>query len=82
MTSTSRRRALQVLGASAFAALAAQTARVQLLEGPELAQVARNERTLTWKNLARRGTILGRNGTVLASSTVSYDVGVNQRLVS
>ena len=74
----SRRRALQVMGLAGFTALAGRTAWLQMVSGPELAARAKGERTVTWVNRAPRGDILGRDGTVLASSAVSYDIGVNQ----
>lgn len=74
----SRRRVLQLMGVAGFGALAGRTAWLQVVEGPELAETAKAERTVAWVNRAPRGDILGRDGTVLASSAVSYDIGVNQ----
>ena len=74
----SRRQALQVMGLAGFTALAGRTTWLQVVTGPELAAKAKDERTVTWVNRAPRGDILGRDGTVLASSAVSYDIGVNQ----
>ena len=65
-----------------FTALTGRTVYVQAIEGPELAQKAKAERTVTWVNRAPRGDITGRDGTVLASSAVSYDVGVNQPAIA
>ena len=65
-----------------FSALAGRTVYVQAVDGPELAEKAKAERTVTWVNRAPRGDITGRDGTVLASSAVSYDVGVNQPLIA
>ena len=65
-----------------FTALAGRTVYVQAIEGPELAEKAKAERTVTWVNRAPRGDITGRDGTVLASSAVSYDVGVNQSAIA
>jgi len=65
-----------------FTALAGRTVYVQAVEGPELAEKAKAERTVTWVNRAPRGDITGRDGTVLASSAVSYDVGVNQSAIA
>lgn len=73
---------MQLAGAVGFTALAGRTAWIQVVQGPELAARAKAERTVSWVNRAPRGQILGRDGTVLASSVVSYDVGVNQVLVS
>ena len=78
----SRRQALQLGGLLVFTALAGRTVYVQAVEGPELAQKAKAERTVTWVNRAPRGDITGRDGTVLASSAVSYDVGVNQSAIA
>ena len=78
----SRRRALQLFGLVGFAAVAAKTVKIQVVDGPALALKAKAERTVTWVNRAPRGQILGRDGTVLASSAVSYDIGANQRLIS
>ncbi|MDO4899593.1 penicillin-binding protein 2 [Actinomyces sp.] len=66
------------MGMAGFGALTAKTAWLQVVNGPSLAAVAQAERTVTWVNRAPRGDILGRDGTVLASSAVSYDIGVNQ----
>lgn len=74
----SRRRVLQLMGLAGFGALAGRTAWLQVVEGPDLATKAKAERTVAWTNRAPRGDILGRDGTVLASSAVSYDIGVNQ----
>ncbi|WP_448760152.1 peptidoglycan D,D-transpeptidase FtsI family protein [Actinomyces oricola] len=74
----SRRRVLQVLGLGGFSLLAGRTAWLQVVAGPTLAAEAQAGRTLTWVNRALRGNILGRDGTVLASSVVTYDIGVNQ----
>mgnify|MGYP002653231195 CR=1 FL=1 len=74
----SRRQALQVMGLAGFTALAGRTAWLQMISGPELAATSKAERTVTWVNRAPRGDILGRDGTILASSAVSYDIGVNQ----
>ena len=65
-----------------FSALAGRTVYVQAVDGPDLAEKAKAERTVTWVNRAPRGDITGRDGTVLASSAVSYDVGVNQSLIA
>ena len=65
-----------------FTALAGRTVYVQAVEGPELAAKAKAERTVSWVNRAPRGDITGRDGTVLASSAVSYDVGVNQPVIA
>jgi len=66
------------MGLAGFTALAGRTAWLQMISGPELAATSKAERTVTWVNRAPRGDILGRDGTVLASSAVSYDIGVNQ----
>lgn len=73
-----RRRVLQGLGLVAAGALSGRLAWLQVAEGPELAAKAKAERTVTWVNRAPRGDITGRDGTVLATSAVSYDLGVNQ----
>ena len=65
-----------------FAVVAGKTVKIQVVDGPALALKAKAERTVTWVNRAPRGPILGRDGTVLASSAVSYDIGANQRLIS
>lgn len=73
---------LQLLGAAGFVALAGKVTWLQAVEGAALAAKAKVERTVSWVNRAPRGDILGRDGTVLASSAVSYDIGVNQVQVS
>ena len=62
----SRRRALQLLGMVGFAVVAGKTVKIQVVDGPALALKAKAERTVTWVNRAPRGSILGRDGTVLA----------------
>lgn len=78
----SRRRALQFFGVAGFALLTGKTAWLQAVDGPALAATAKAERTVTWVNRAARGDIKGRDGSVLASSTISYDIGVNQVTIS
>lgn len=73
---------LQLLGAAGFVALSGRVAWLQAVEGAALAAKAKVERTVSWVNRAPRGDILGRDGTVLASSAVSYDIGVNQLKVA
>ena len=78
----SRRQALQAGGLLLFTALAGRTVYVQVVDGPDLAAKAKAERTVSWVNRAPRGDITGRDGTVLASSAISYDIGVNQPLIA
>ena len=78
----SRRQALQAGGLLLFTALAGRTVYVQVVDGPDLAVKAKAERTVSWVNRAPRGDITGRDGTVLASSAISYDIGVNQPLIA
>ncbi|MGK2349322.1 peptidoglycan D,D-transpeptidase FtsI family protein [Actinomyces sp. W5033] len=78
----SRRRVLQAAGVAAFATVTGRTAWLQLVKGRDLAEQALAERTETWVNRALRGRILAADGTVLAASSVSYDIGVNQGLIS
>ena len=66
----SRRQALQLGGLLVFTALTGRTVYVQAIEGPELAQKAKAERTVTWVNRAPRGDITGCDGTVLALSLI------------
>lgn len=66
------------MGLAGFTSLAGRTAWLQMVSGPELAARAKAERTVTWVNRAPRGDILGSDGTILASSAVSYDIGVDQ----
>ena len=78
----SRRQMLQAGGLLLFTALSGRTVYVQAINGPKLAAKAKAERTVSWVNRAPRGDITGRDGTVLASSAVSYDIGVNQPLIA
>lgn len=55
---------------------------VQALEGPQLAADARDNRTRTYAVQAQRGDILDANGDVLATSVATYNIGVNQQLVT
>ncbi|WP_127130859.1 penicillin-binding protein 2 [Georgenia sp. SYP-B2076] len=54
---------------------------VQALQGPELAEQAREDRTRTSLIRAARGDILDADGEVLATSVERFNVGVNQNLV-
>lgn len=78
----SRRQVLAGLGVVGFSALTARTAWLQAVDGPSLAKRAKAERTVSWVNRAPRGQILAADGTVLATSTITYDIGVNQRKVA
>ena len=66
------------MGLAGFTVLTGRTAWLQVVAGPQLAARAKAERTVTWVNRAPRGDILGSDGTILASSAVSYDIGVDQ----
>lgn len=78
----SRRQVLRAAGALGFTLLTGATLWQQIVAGPELSRRARAERTVTWVNKAARGDILAADGTVLATSTISYDIGVNQPLLA
>lgn len=78
----SRRRVLEVAGLCGFGALTGQTVFLQVVKGPALAAAAKAERTITWVDRAQRGQILGRDSSVLATSSISYDIGVNQLLIA
>ncbi|MPV37084.1 peptidoglycan D,D-transpeptidase FtsI family protein [Georgenia subflava] len=54
---------------------------VQAVQGPELAEQARDDRTRTSLIRAPRGDIVDSDGEVLATSVERYNVGVNQLLV-
>ncbi len=54
---------------------------MQAVQGPELADAARDDRTRTSIIRAPRGDILDADGEILATSVERYNVGVNQRLV-
>ena len=77
-----RRQVLQGLGIVTAGTLAGRLTWLQLIEGPELAEKAKAARTVSWVNTARRGDIIGSDGTILATSTVNYDIGVNQQKIS
>ncbi|MGO1174305.1 MAG: peptidoglycan D,D-transpeptidase FtsI family protein [Actinomycetaceae bacterium] len=55
---------------------------VQALEGPQLAADARDNRIRTYEIQARRGQIVDANGDVLATSVQTYNIGVNQQLIT
>lgn len=78
----SRRQVLAGFGVLGFTALTARTVWMQTVDGPRLSALAQAERTVSWVNRAARGRILAGDGTVLADSTVSYDIGVNQLKVA
>lgn len=80
--SPSRRQVLGAVGLAGFGALTAKTVWTQTVDGPALAKKAQAERTITWVNRAARGDIVSREGTILATSTMSYDIGVNQLKVA
>ncbi|MHB1065371.1 MAG: peptidoglycan D,D-transpeptidase FtsI family protein [Georgenia sp.] len=54
---------------------------VQAVQGPSLADAARDDRTRTSIIRAPRGDILDADGEILATSVERYNIGVNQRLI-
>ncbi len=64
-----------------FVALEVNLARIQLWHHGYYAQVAENQYYEDYKLEARRGFIYDRNGEVLASSLILYDIGVDARRV-
>lgn len=55
---------------------------LQVIDGPKLAKEALDNRTYRYELQAKRGDILDRNGMVLATSVVRYNLGVNQILIA
>lgn len=74
---------------TAFGAIAATTATlligrlawVQLINGPQLAEQARQLRTHTVELVAERGSITDRNGVAIAESVTRYKVFADQLLI-
>lgn len=54
---------------------------LQVVQGPSLADAATQARTSSTEIVAKRGDIVDRKGTVLATSIEVYNVAVNQLLV-
>lgn len=54
---------------------------LQVIQGPSLADAATQARTSSTEIVAKRGDIVDRKGTVLATSIEVYNVAVNQLLV-
>lgn len=79
---TSRRRQGVVLGVVLvlLAVFSARLVQVQGLQGPEIAETARDRRMVTVPIPGDRGQVLDTDGEVLATSVERYDVVVNQLL--
>ncbi|WP_067782917.1 peptidoglycan D,D-transpeptidase FtsI family protein [Actinomyces vulturis] len=80
--SATRRRVLQLAGLGAFGLVGGKLAWIQVSQASSLASQALQERTVTWINRAPRGDIVARDGQVLATSAITYDIGVNQIKIS
>lgn len=80
--SVRRARLLLVAFLVVLAAALAQLVNIQIIQGPQLAAQAAASRTYSYKLDAKRGDILDRNGMVLATSVVRYNLGVNQQMVA
>jgi cell division protein FtsI (penicillin-binding protein 3) len=77
-----RRYNAMLVGVLAVLALfGARLVYIQGLEGPRLAEEARNARLSTVALQAVRGEIVDSAGVVLATSVISYDITVNQRQI-
>lgn len=61
--------------------IVARLAYVQLIDGPNLAQAARNLRTTTVELVAERGSITDRNGNAIAESVTRYKIFADQELI-
>lgn len=64
-----------------FSLCAAQLVNIQIIHGPQYAQAAQQARMSSSTIPAKRGDIVDRKGTILATSVEVYDVSVNQKLV-
>ena len=76
-----RRQAALVIVLTLLLVFGGRLVYVQAVQGPMLAEQAREDRTRTSHIRAPRGDILDADGEVLASTVERYNVGVNQTLV-
>ncbi|MDO5746351.1 MAG: penicillin-binding protein 2 [Actinomycetaceae bacterium] len=76
-----RSKVLYVAVMCAFIACIGQLIRIQLIDGPALAQAALSARTFNSEVVPQRGDITDAKGTVLATSIERYDIVVNQKQV-
>ncbi|WP_425549976.1 peptidoglycan D,D-transpeptidase FtsI family protein, partial [Cellulomonas oligotrophica] len=74
--------ALVVVLALTFLTFAGRLVYVQVVNGPEIAAEAREQRMLTVGVLGARGQITDAQGVVLATSVERYDIAVNQRTIA
>ncbi len=70
------------LAALTATALVGRLAYVQLINGPQLAEQARQLRTNTVELVAERGSITDRNGVAVAESVTRYKIFADQLLIS
>lgn len=83
-TTVGSRKRVAFLGVLLFVlltAFAGRLAYVQVIKGPEIAEIAQESRLSTFTITGSRGQITDATGVVLASSVPRYDVSVNQRLI-
>ncbi|KAE8763309.1 peptidoglycan D,D-transpeptidase FtsI family protein [Georgenia thermotolerans] len=76
-----RRQAALILLLTVMMVFGGRLVYVQAVQGPDLAEQAKADRTRTSLIRAPRGDILDSDGEVLATSVERFNVGVNQRLV-
>ncbi|MFD1719305.1 peptidoglycan D,D-transpeptidase FtsI family protein [Georgenia deserti] len=76
-----RRRTALILVLTMLFVFSGRLVWVQAVQGPALADQARDDRTRTYTLTAPRGDIVDADGEILATSVERYNVGVNQQLV-
>lgn len=77
-----RRDTIGVIFLAVFLVFSGRLVHLQAIEGPRLAEEARQDRLRSWEVQAQRGDIRDTTGELLAHSTQRYNVGVNQRKVA
>lgn len=73
-----RRQVLKFIGGGCATLIAARLVQLQVLEAKALSEEGASAYTKVIEKLAQRGQIKDRKGQILAGSTITYDVGVNQ----
>ncbi len=77
-----RRNTIGIIFLVVFVGIAARLVFIQGVQGSELAAEARENRLRTYTITAPRGDIIDIDGELLATSTVRYNVAVNQKKVA
>lgn len=76
-----RRNAIAVIFLIVFIGIAARLVYIQAIQGPSLAEDARDNRLRTYVTAAPRGDIVDSDGNVMATSADRYHIAVNQQSI-